>query len=109
MGQAINIETIMGLIIHGGNAKSDAMEAIHAAKTDDFTLAAEKLDAADKSLVEAHHAQTSLLTQEASGEELTVSLLAVHSQDHLMNAITFRDMASEVVDVYKKLAGVSID
>lgn len=32
MGQAIDIETIMGLIIHGGNAKSDAMEAIHAAK-----------------------------------------------------------------------------
>ena len=109
MGKTINIETIMGLIIHGGNAKSDAMEAIHAAKTDDFALAAEKLDAADKSLVEAHHAQTSLLTQEASGEELTVSLLAVHSQDHLMNAITFRDVASEVVDVYKKLAGVSLD
>lgn len=109
MGQAIEVETIMGLIIHGGNAKSDAMEAIHAAKIDDFELAAKKLEESDKSLIEAHHAQTSLLTQEASGEELTVSLLAVHSQDHLMNAITFRDLASEVVDVYKKMAGVPIE
>ena len=41
-----------------------------------------------------------MLTQEASGEDIKVSLLLVHSQDYLMNAITFRDMASEVVDVY---------
>lgn len=109
MGQAIDVETIMGLIIHGGNAKSDAMEAIHAAKNDDFKLAEQKLEDSDKALIEAHHAQTSLLTQEASGEALTVSLLAVHSQDHLMNAITFKDLASEVVDVYKKIAGVPVD
>ncbi|MED9788231.1 MAG: PTS lactose/cellobiose transporter subunit IIA, partial [Latilactobacillus curvatus] len=30
-------------------------------------------------------------------------------QDHLMNAITFRDLAGEVVDVYKKMAGVPVD
>ncbi|PNW61984.1 hypothetical protein ACZ99_15345 [Lactobacillus sp. ATCC 15578] len=32
------------------------------------------------------------------------SLLLVHSQDHIMNAITFRDLAGEVVDVYRRLA-----
>ena len=32
MADQENLETIMGLIINGGNAKSDAMEAIHAAK-----------------------------------------------------------------------------
>lgn len=38
-----NLEAIMGLIMFGGNAKSDAMEAIAAAKKKgDFTLADEK-------------------------------------------------------------------
>ncbi|EGF47675.1 PTS system cellobiose-specific transporter subunit IIA, partial [Lacticaseibacillus rhamnosus MTCC 5462] len=27
-------------------------------------------------------------------------LLMVHSQDHLMNAITFRDLAGEIVALY---------
>ena len=39
MGDQGNLETIMGLIINGGNAKSDAMEAIQAAKKGDFELA----------------------------------------------------------------------
>lgn len=30
-----NLEAIMGLIIHSGNAKSDAVEAIQAAKRSD--------------------------------------------------------------------------
>jgi PTS system cellobiose-specific IIA component len=37
-----NLEAIMGLIMYGGNAKSDAMEAIAAAKQGDFELADQK-------------------------------------------------------------------
>ncbi|MDN6046447.1 MAG: PTS lactose/cellobiose transporter subunit IIA, partial [Lactiplantibacillus plantarum] len=44
-----------------------------------------------------------MLTAEAQGEHTHVSLLLVHSQDHIMNAITFRDLAGEVVDVYRRL------
>ena len=104
-----NLQLIMGLIINGGNAKSDAMEAIQAAKVEDFDLANQKLKDSDKALVEAHRSQTSMLTAEASGEATEVSLLLIHGQDHLMNAITFRDMASEMVDMYKKMAGVTVD
>ena len=97
------LEAVMGLIINAGNAKSDAMEAIQAAKDGNFSLAQEKLEAADRAVVEAHHSQTGLLTEEASGNPMTVTLLAVHSQDHLMTSITFNDMAKEVVDLYKRL------
>lgn len=97
------LEAVMGLIINAGNAKSDAMEAIQAAKTGDFGLAQEKLTEADQALVEAHHAQTGLLTDEASGNPMTVTLLAVHSQDHLMTSITFNDLAKEVVEIYQRL------
>lgn len=98
------LEAAMGLIINAGNAKSDAMEAIQAAKTGDFTTADEKLTAADQALVEAHHAQTNLLKEEASGNSMTVTLLAVHAQDHLMTSMTFNDLAKEVVDIHRRLA-----
>lgn len=103
----VNEETIMGLIMAGGNAKSEAFEAIQAAKTGDFSEADHHLKLADEALVTVHNVQTELLTAEASGEHATVSLLMVHAQDHLMNAITFRDLAGEVVAVYQRLAEVT--
>lgn len=97
------LEAIMGLIVNAGNAKSDAMEAIQAAKNGEFEEADEKLKAAEAALVEAHHAQTKLLTAETNGEALTITLLTIHSQDHLMTSITFNDLAKEVIDVYRRL------
>lgn len=99
-----NLESIMGLIINGGNAKSSAFEAINAAKAGDFEKADEKLKESDGFLTEAHNSQTGMLTEEANGNHAKVTLLTVHSQDHIMNAITFRDLAGEIVDLYKKLA-----
>ncbi|WP_371863471.1 PTS lactose/cellobiose transporter subunit IIA [Lacticaseibacillus zhaodongensis] len=93
----------MGLIINGGNAKSSAFEAITAAKDGDFATADAKLKEADDFLVKAHNTQTSMLTDEANGKHAKVTLLMVHSQDHIMNAITFRDLAGEIVDLYKRL------
>ena len=98
------LEKVMGLIINAGNAKSDEMEAIQAAKKGDFSLAKEKLQAADQALLEAHHAQTELLTAEAQGEALELTLLVVHSQDHLMTSITFNDLAKEMVELYQRMA-----
>ncbi|MEJ1321228.1 PTS lactose/cellobiose transporter subunit IIA [Latilactobacillus sakei] len=109
MADEQNLETIMGLIINGGNAKSSAMEAIQAAKKGDFDQVAAKLQESDGALSEAHNVQTGMLTKEASGDHIDVTLLTVHSQDHLMNAITFRDLAGEVVDVYRKMVGLPVE
>jgi len=98
-----NLEAIMGLIMHSGNAKSDAMEAIAAAKKGAFEEADQKISAAEASLVEAHHSQTNLLTKEAQGDHMTVTLLTVHSQDHLMTAIAFKDLAIEIIDLYRRM------
>ena len=98
-----NLAAIMGLIIHGGDAKSSAMEALQAAKTGDFTTADEKIKQAETALNEAHHSQTGLLTQEAQGNHMDVTLLTVHSQDHLMTGIAFTDLAKEIIAVYKKI------
>ncbi|KRM05526.1 hypothetical protein FC89_GL001225 [Liquorilactobacillus ghanensis DSM 18630] len=94
----------MGLITNAGNAKSLAMEAIHAAHNDDFKGAQAKIAEANKALVEAHNMQTKMLTAEANGQHAQLTLLMVHSQDHLMTAITFIDLAQELISVYQKLA-----
>lgn len=98
-----NLEATMGLIINAGNAKGLAFEAIKKAKAGEIKEAHKKLEESDKALNEAHNAQTSMLTKEAQGESQPVTLLTVHSQDHLMNAITFRDLAGEMVDLYERL------
>lgn len=62
------------------------------------------MTAANEALVEAHNTQTGLLTAEASGNNAEVTLLMVHSQDHLMNAISYIGLTQELIDVYKRLA-----
>ncbi|PTF08850.1 PTS lactose/cellobiose transporter subunit IIA, partial [Staphylococcus equorum] len=37
------------------------------------------------------------------GENINLTLLTVHSQDHLMTAITFKDLAQEMIDLYKEV------
>lgn len=97
------MEVCMGLIINGGSAKSSAFEAISAAKKDQFEVADKKLKEADQFLIEAHNVQTGMLKDEADGKHNEISLMMVHAQDHLMTAITFRDLAGEIVDLYKRL------
>ncbi|MBC9722176.1 MAG: PTS lactose/cellobiose transporter subunit IIA [Lactobacillus sp.] len=98
-----NLESIMSLIVFSGNAKSDAMEAISVAKKGKFSLADQKIKDAEDSLVQAHHAQTDMLTKEAQGDHMDVTLLTVHSQDHLMTSIAFVDLAKELIELYRRI------
>ncbi|OIJ16638.1 PTS lactose/cellobiose transporter subunit IIA [Anaerobacillus alkalilacustris] len=95
----INEELIFQLILHAGNGKSSAMEALAAAKQGEFVEAREKLKQAGQELNEAHHIQTSLIQGEIRGEKTEISLLMIHAQDHLMNAITVKDLAAEIIDL----------
>lgn len=91
----------MEIIIHSGNAKSCGMEGIQAAKEGNFETADKKIEEATQALDNAHNGQTALLTKEASGEKIEATLLMIHAQDHLMNAITFCDLANEFIELYK--------
>ncbi|MBS4456619.1 PTS lactose/cellobiose transporter subunit IIA [Tuanshanicoccus lijuaniae] len=98
-----DLESVMSIIIHSGNAKSSGVEAIQEAKMKNFDLAEEKLNEANQEINKAHNAQTKLLSLEANGEFPIVSLLVVHSQDHLMTTMTFLEMAREFVELYKTI------
>lgn len=94
---------IFGLITASGNAKSDAMEAIQHAKKGDFQAAREAILKAEESLKEAHRTQTTLIQNEAKGEKSEVSILLIHAQDHLMNAILMKELAGEFIDLYEQV------
>lgn len=79
------------------------MEAIAEAKKGDFAAAKEKIQAADEELIKAHHFQTALIQNEAKGTKTEPSLLMIHAQDHLMNAMTMKDLAAEIVELYEKM------
>ncbi|RLQ94851.1 PTS lactose/cellobiose transporter subunit IIA [Falsibacillus albus] len=95
-------ENSFRIILKGGNGKSFAMEAIGEAKMGRFTEARELLDQAASELIEAHHIQSELIRQEVNGNEQPLSLLLIHAQDHLMNAMTVKDLASEMVEMYER-------
>lgn len=94
-------ETAFQIILHAGNGKSNAMEAIQEAKEGNFTKSDELMEAASEELNKAHDFQTKLLQDEANGEESPLNLMLVHSQDHLMTSMTVRDLAVELVEVYR--------
>lgn len=100
---AANEQIIFQLILHGGNGRSYAMEAISEAKQGNYSKAKEKLASADEELRHAHKIQTELVQMEASGARIDISLLMIHAQDHLMNAITLRDLAREFVELYEHM------
>jgi cellobiose PTS system EIIA component len=52
-------------------------------------------------LGKAHKFQTQLIQAEADGKSNPVNILLVHAQDHLMTAMTVRDLAAEIVELYK--------
>jgi cellobiose PTS system EIIA component len=89
------------LILHAGNARSLAMEAMQEAKKGNFAEAEAKLNEADSAFNEAHHVQTDLIQKEAGGAKFNLPLIMIHAQDHLMNAMTLKDMAGEIIDLHK--------
>lgn len=91
------------IILHAGNARSDAMEALQLAKNGRFEEAAQKMEAADEAFTEAHHMQTNLLHDEANGKTTELSVILIHAQDHLMNALTVKDLAVEMIDMHQKI------
>ena len=105
MDKTNNEKLAFELILHAGNAKSKAMEAIYASREKDFIIAQKNLEEAEKELNEAHKSQTSMLVGEANGEKLEMNILLVHALDHLSMATVTLELAEELVLQRKEKEG----
>lgn len=94
-------QIVFTIISHAGNARSNSFEALKHAREGNFEEAEKWLNKASEELLEAHHVQTDMIHKEAAGEKQEVTLLLVHAEDHLMNAILAKELITEMVDLYK--------
>lgn len=92
-----------GIIASAGQARSLAFEALKKAKEHDFEAAKALLEQSKEAALEAHHAQTQLLSKEASGDHTVVDVMLVHAQDHLMTSMLAQELVEEIVNVYREL------
>ncbi|SHE38741.1 PTS lactose/cellobiose transporter subunit IIA [Caloramator proteoclasticus] len=94
---------IFEIISHGGNARAYAFEAVKKAQEGNIKEAEELLAKAQEELDIAHNTQTKLIQAEINGENLQMNLLMVHAQDHLMTAISEKNLIEQIVNLCKKL------
>ena len=57
----------------------------------------------DEAFTEGHHIHADLLAKDANGELNESGLILMHAEDQLMSAETFRIMAEEFIEVYRKI------
>ena len=96
--------TLLGfeIVAYAGDARSKLLEALNAAQAGEFDRAESLVEEANACIVEAHDAQTSLLTKEAAGEDLAYSVTMMHGQDHLMTTLLLKDLMKHMIELYKR-------
>jgi cellobiose PTS system EIIA component len=103
--QSIDWETwCFQMITAAGEAKSDYMEALQAAKEQDTNKADELMTSGDKHFATCHDLHTSLVQREASGNPVQVSLLLTHVEDQMMSAEIIKTLVVELRALYTRLA-----
>lgn len=96
-------EIIFTIILHAGNARAEAYEALRAAQAGDFDKAAEHLRQAEEEVSAAHRVQADMIQQEAQGNKVEITLLFVHAQDHLMTALSEKNLIENMVEMHKTI------
>ncbi|KLU62499.1 lichenan-specific phosphotransferase enzyme IIA component [Peptococcaceae bacterium CEB3] len=97
-------EVVFTLIARSGNAKGLCFQALDAARKGHPDESDALMEKAKEELLAAHHVQTELIQEEASGAKHEMNLLMAHAQDHLMNASLAKDLITELILMYKETA-----
>ncbi|MBW1213936.1 PTS lactose/cellobiose transporter subunit IIA [Pantoea allii] len=100
----IDESTVIELIIQAGEARSCSMEALRAARLQNWEQADSLLSAATAAAKAAHQTQTQLIGADEGSGKIPVNLIMVHAQDHLMNAMLCRELAEEIIQLRRELA-----
>jgi PTS system cellobiose-specific IIA component len=103
-----DVQISFAIIVSAGNAKTEAYAALRSARDGDFEKAEEHLKNSEKEIVEGHKAQTKLLSQEAGGEKVPISMLLLHAQDTLMTTMSECNLIEEMIALYRRLSDAKL-
>lgn len=92
------------IVAYAGDAQTDLISALRAAQEGDFDKARELRESARRTIVDAHQAQTKLLSAEAGGSEMDVTFIMVHAQDLLMTTMMWEKQTEFFINQYERIA-----
>lgn len=95
--------TCFQIISAVGEARSCFVMAIGEAKKGNYEAAEELMEKGAASFAEGHHIHLSLFDSEIEKDFGTGHILLMHAEDQLMSAEGFKILATEFMDVYKRL------
>lgn len=93
-------QVITNLVLHGGNARGKAYDALDAAEEGNFELADKCLEEADEEFYEGHDYQNMLIQGQLND---TPNFLVIHAQDQLMTALAEKNLIKREIVLYKKV------
>lgn len=92
----------MAIILHAGNAKSCAYEALKEAKKQNFEHYINKFSEAKSEMKLAHRAHAELLRKLSSQDRMKeVDLLLVHAEGHLSSTDIAVSLIGELAEIHK--------
>lgn len=99
-----NIELLCVQIISNvGVARSNYIEAINKAKSDDFKGAEECIISGKESFLKGHELHLELFKKDGNITSIGSSVLLMHTEDQLMSAEGFKIIAEELIESYKRV------
>lgn len=93
----------LDIIANVGDARSSFIQAIAEAKQGNYAEANRMIAAGEESFAKGHAVHAELIQKTARGEDIPFSLIIVHAEDQLMSAESFKILAKEFIDVYRKI------
>lgn len=91
------------IINYVGAARDKYLEAISQAKKGNFDRAEALLVEGEKQFVKGHKAHTELIQKDVVDGTVVMNLLLTHAQDQLMSAEAFKIIATELIEIYRRL------
>jgi len=90
------------IVAYSGDARSELLKLLRELREGKSANLERTLQDVDTNLNLAHQAQTKMLQQEASGENLDLGFIFIHGQDHLMTTLLLREVIQDFVALYNK-------
>ena len=100
------LQQVMDIIAHAGEGKSLAMEALASCRAGTYAEADRLHARGSEVIARAHEVHRQILAKSAIDAEMPVSFLLVHAADYMTAAGTCRDLAEEMVCMYKEMRHV---
>lgn len=95
---------IFEIISSAGDARDLTYQALDKISEYAFDEAKELIEQAEKTMNQAHNAQTKLIQEEIQGNKIDGGLLMIHAQDHLMTAIAEHQMVKRMLPIFEKMS-----